>query len=191
MMIQNLDLPPVSLQFFERQILEDRFSNIGSEIDRRDLRGSARELPDGVAPCSDDYGIHSAISRGMWIVASVLDCTSRAETPGASSCRRIPSGVTSSTQMSVITRWTTRAPVRGNEQAFKIFGCPDFVMCSMRTTTRWTPATKSIAPPMPFISLPGTIQFARSLNSETCIAPRIARSICPPRIMAKDSALEK
>ena len=61
----------------------------------------------------------------------------------------------------------------------------------MRTTTRWTPATKSIAPPMPFISLPGTIQFARSPNSETCIAPRMARSICPPRIMAKDSALEK
>ena len=53
----------------------------------------------------------------------------------------------------------------------------------MVTTQRLTPATRSIAPPMPFTSLPGTIQLARSPFRETSIAPRIARSICPPRIM--------
>ena len=68
---------------------------------------------------------------------------------------------------------------------------PSLAMCSITTTTRLTPATRSIAPPMPFTILPGIIQLARSPFSETCIAPRMARSICPPRIMANESALEK
>ena len=36
--------------------------------------------------------------------------------------------------------------------------------------------------------LPGIIQLARSPFSATCMAPRIDRSIWPPRIMAKESA---
>jgi hypothetical protein len=35
------------------------------------------------------------------------------------------------------------------------------------------------------------VQLARSPFSATCIAPRTAMSIWPPRIMAKLSALEK
>ncbi|CKZ79236.1 Uncharacterised protein [Mycobacterium tuberculosis] len=44
---------------------------------------------------------------------------------------------------------------------------------------------------MPFTILPGIIQLARSPFSATCIAPRIDRSIWPPRTIANESALEK
>ena len=47
------------------------------------------------------------------------------------------------------------------------------------------PCTRSIAPPGPFTIFPGIIQFARSPVADTCIAPRIAASILPPRIMPK------
>ena len=59
------------------------------------------------------------------------------------------------------------------------------------TITRFAPCTRSIAPPMPLTILPGIIQFARSPDSETCIAPRTARSMCPPRIMPNESAESK
>ena len=72
-----------------------------------------------------------------------------------------------------------------------IFDSPFLLTCSMTTITRFTPATRSIAPPMPFTSLPGIIQLAMSPSCEISIAPRIARSMWPPRIMAKLSALEK
>ena len=58
----------------------------------------------------------------------------------------------------------------------------------MVTMTRFTPATRSIAPPMPFTILPGIIQLARSPFSATSMAPRIERSMWPPRTMAKESA---
>ena len=48
-----------------------------------------------------------------------------------------------------------------------------------------------MAPPMPFTIRPGTVQLARSPLAATSIAPRIARSTCPPRIIAKLSADEK
>lgn len=56
-----------------------------------------------------------------------------------------------------------------------------------------------MAPPIPFTSLPGIIQFAISpflatLLLElfyTCIAPRIVKSKWPPLIIPKDSLLEK
>src|SRR3546814_5616078 len=38
---------------------------------------------------------------------------------------------------------------------------------------------------MPFIILPGTVQLARSPSAETSIAPKTAKSICPPRTIAK------
>ena len=44
---------------------------------------------------------------------------------------------------------------------------------------------------MPLIILPGIIQLARSPFSETSIAPKMAMSMWPPRIMAKLSADEK
>ena len=88
-------------------------------------------------------------------------------------------------------RPTTPAPVSGRSHLRSSLGEPSLAACSISTTTRCTPATRSIAPPMPFTSLPGIIQLARSPFSATCIAPRIARLMCPPRIMAKLSALEK
>ena len=42
---------------------------------------------------------------------------------------------------------------------------------------------KSIAPPIPLIILPGTIQFARSPLSNTCNAPNKVRSRYLPRMM--------
>ena len=73
----------------------------------------------------------------------------------------------------------------------RIFGLPSFAACSMVTTTRRAPATRSMAPPIPFTILPGIIQLARLPCSSTCSAPRMVRSTCPPRTMANDSALEK
>ncbi len=44
---------------------------------------------------------------------------------------------------------------------------------------------------MPLIILPGIIQFAMSPAAETCIAPRMAASILPPRIIPKEVAESK
>ena len=51
--------------------------------------------------------------------------------------------------------------------------------------TFFAPWTRSMAPPMPLTILPGIIQFAMSPSFETCIAPRMAASIFPPRIIPK------
>ena len=61
----------------------------------------------------------------------------------------------------------------------------------MTTMIFLTPATRSMAPPMPFTILPGIIQLAMSPLSDTSIAPSTARSIWPPRIMPKLVALSK
>ncbi len=63
--------------------------------------------------------------------------------------------------------------------------------CSISTITRLAPCTRSIAPPMPLTILPGIIQLAMSPAAETCMAPRIAASILPPRIIPKDVAESK
>ena len=73
----------------------------------------------------------------------------------------------------------------------RILGLPSFAVCSIVTTTRRAPATRSMAPPIPFTILPGIIQLARLPSWSTCSAPRIVRSTCPPRTMANESALEK
>src|SRR5215210_2869585 len=76
-------------------------------------------------------------------------------------------------------RFTHRTPVSGRLQ------------CSIVTIRRFAPATRSIAPPIPFTIAPGTIQLAMSPCSDTSIDPRIDRSTLPPRIIANESALEK
>ncbi|MNH29312.1 hypothetical protein D3C79_895390 [compost metagenome] len=88
-------------------------------------------------------------------------------------------------------RSTTPTPVSGREHHSSILCSPPLAQCSISTTTRLTPATRSMAPPMPLTILPGIIQFARSPRSETCMAPSRARLMWPPRIMAKLSALSK
>src|SRR5438105_2300785 len=124
--------------------------------------------------------------------APVLARTSSTVTPGCSSVRTSPPPCfTSNTQRSVMMRLTTPKAVMGSVHCFKIFGLPSLELCSITATTRFTPATRSIAPPGPLIILPGIIQFAISPLSVTSNAPRLARSMCPPRIMVNESALEK
>ncbi len=86
---------------------------------------------------------------------------------------------------------TTFLPVSGSVQAGMNLALPSFAQCSITTMIFLTPATKSIAPPMPLIILPGIIQLAMSPPSDTSIAPSTVRSICPPRIIAKLAALSK
>ena len=92
-------------------------------------------------------------------------------------------------------RLTTRRPVSGSVHSGRILRSspPSFrrAVCSISTITRLTPATRSIAPPIPLTILPGIIQLARSPLALTCIAPRIARLILPPRIIPNESADEK
>ena len=82
-------------------------------------------------------------------------------------------------------RSTDPRPVSGRVQVLTIFAEPSLATCSMSAMTRSAPFTRSIAPPMPLIILPGTVQFAMSPLAETCIAPRTAVAIRPPRIMPK------
>lgn len=86
---------------------------------------------------------------------------------------------------------TTPLPVSGNVHCSRTFGLPSLAVWSISTITRFTPDTKSIAPPGPLTILPGTIQLARSPLEATSNAPRMDRSMWPPRIIAKESALEK
>jgi len=48
-----------------------------------------------------------------------------------------------------------------------------------------------MAPPIPFTSFPGIIQFAISQDLDTYIAPNIVTSKWPPLIIPKDYELEK
>ena len=82
-------------------------------------------------------------------------------------------------------RSTTRTPVSGSEHSLTILGVPSLATCSVSTTTRGVPATRSIAPPMPLTILPGMVQLARSPVAETCMAPSTAIFTWPPRIMPK------
>ena len=95
------------------------------------------------------------------------------------------------TARSVTIVWTHATPVSGSVHRSRIFGAPSLVVCSIITITRAAPATRSIAPPMPLIILPGIIQFARSPCSETSIAPSTRQSTWPPRIIANDWAESK
>ena len=86
---------------------------------------------------------------------------------------------------------TTFLPVSGRVHSGMNLGSPFLETCSITTMIFLTPATRSIAPPMPLIILPGIIQLAMSPFSLTSIAPSTVRSICPPRIIAKLAALSK
>src|SRR5690606_7925080 len=150
-----------------------------------------RKNPSHFRPlCRPTAASHSAFHAPVNGTA-VFCCTSPRPTPGASSAKTRPSGPTSNTARSVMIRLTTPRPVSGRVHSGRILESPFLVQCSISTTTRLTPATRSIAPPMPLTILPGTIQLARSPLSVTSIAPRIARSTWPPRIMAKESWLPK
>src|SRR5882757_2794694 len=112
-------------------------------------------------------------------------------TPGAvsTSSNRSPAG--SRTPSSVITRWITPGAVSGSAQRSRSLGAPCLSVCVQRTTTLAAPAARSMAPPMPRTSAPGTVQLARSPLHATCMAPSTATSIRPERIIANDVAESK
>mmetsp|Transcript_24335 Transcript_24335/g.75388 ORF Transcript_24335/g.75388 Transcript_24335/m.75388 type:complete len:257 (+) Transcript_24335:443-1213(+) len=128
-----------------------------------------------------------------WNGHAVAFCTSSTVTPGASSLSVMPLPPflsTSNTHRSVMMRSTTARPVSGSVHAFLILAAP-LAVCSMVTTTRHPLDTRSMAPPMPLTILPGITQLARSPLGATSSAPRIVRSMCPPRIIANDWSDEK
>lgn len=101
----------------------------------------------------------------------------------------------SNTASSVITTEATPLPVRGSVHSGSnfIYNLPSFPIaeCCIRTTTFEPEETKSMAPPMPFITLPGIIQLAISPFSLTWKEPNIVISRWPPLIIPKESEDEK
>ena len=88
-------------------------------------------------------------------------------------------------------RCTTPLPVNGSEHSSTILYAPSLAVCSISTMTRLAPWTRSIAPPIPLTIFPGIIQLAMSPWRLTCMAPRIAASILPPRIIPNEVAESK
>ena len=84
-----------------------------------------------------------------------------------------------------MTRFTTASPVSGREHWANTLDSPCLFWWSISTMTFWAPWTRSMAPPMPLTSLPGTIQLARSPLQATSMPPRTATSRWAPRIIAK------
>src|SRR5258708_22366675 len=137
----------------------------------------------------ESHGRRVQVQRKL---ASVFALISSSEVPGAISRRVAPAPRSiPNTAKSVISKSTTPVPVNGRVHRRLNLGAPPFSTCSIRTTTRGTPATRSMAPPIPLTIFPGTVQFARYPFSATCSDPRIVRSMCPPRIIPKLSADEK
>src|SRR5699024_11108487 len=89
--------------------------------------------------------------------ASVFSLTSSTVAPSCSSTSFMAPSSKSNTARSVMRRSTTRSPVRGSSHSFLIFASPCLLTWSMMTTTFLAPATRSMAPPMPFTSTPGII----------------------------------
>src|SRR6185312_8945510 len=130
---------------------------------------------DGIAA----HPISNLTDQAVTKQASVFALTSSRVTFGASSrsLRVLALRSTEKTQRSVMMRSMQPVPVSGRVQALRILDLPALLACSISAITRLTPATRSIAPPMPFTILPGMVQLAISPPSETSIAPRMAMSI--------------
>src|SRR5690606_15219197 len=86
--------------------------------------------------------------------ADVAARTSATLTPGARSRSTRPADVTSITARSVITRSTTPRPVSGRVHSGSSLAEPSLATCSIRTTIRCAPWTRSIAPPIPLTMAP-------------------------------------
>src|SRR5437016_5118335 len=148
---------------------------------RSDIQKPSEEPFPGTVKTDDDDGVQlhdicqtsiGLTSPSMISFGSVNRWTPSILTPSRTSLSFRPLSVTSITQSSVTIVSTTSVPVRGSLHFFRIFGWPSFVACSIAMITRLALATRSMAPPMPFIIFPGTIQFARFPRSSTSIAPR-------------------
>src|SRR6266508_1228106 len=118
---------------------------------------SGREKKQDGRGATDPHASIGRSSPDTRKAACVLARISSTVTSGAisTSTSSLPSRSTSKTQRSVMILWTQRLPVRGSVQAFRILGSPLLAVCSIVTTSRRAPATRSIAPPIPFTILPG------------------------------------
>jgi len=72
---------------------------------------------------------------------------------------------------------TTPLPVIGSVQVLRIFGLPSFAQCSITATTRFTPATRSIAPPGPFTILPVAVVAGFLVRDSVEAAPETPDSV--------------
>lgn len=97
----------------------------------------------------------------MEYLASVTEARWSSEQSGESSVRTMPSVLNWKTARSVIRRLTLEHPVKGRVQDLRIFG-DFFEVCSMQTISFVGDEARSIAPPIPLTSLPGTTQLAKS-----------------------------
>lgn len=129
------------------------------------------------------------------ILKSVYFCTSSSVKPSAISVRISLPYLFSNTAFYVITILAFDLPVRGSQQVSTnlnlALSLAFSALCCITTMTFEPQFTKSMAPPMPFATLPGIIQFAISPFLLTCRAPSIVMSKCPPLMMANDSEDEK
>src|SRR5699024_4320919 len=139
------------------------------------------------APQCADQRRESATRQGASVAASI--CSS--VTPSTSSTRVRPSASRSNTPSSVMVPATQPRPVSGRVVSATILDEPFLATWSITTTIRRAPTTRSMAPPMPLTMAPGTIQLAMSPAGLTSMAPRIATSILPERIMPKLMAESK
>src|SRR5262249_55204839 len=157
--------------------------------DRIKLHVKCLEMQDLSNFNSQNSMLLTSPSTTSW--GSVSRCSSSIVTPCRNSFKTSPFFPTSINAISVPIVSPTATPVSGSEHFRRIFGLPSLVACSIATMTRLAPATRSMAPPIPFTIFPGIIQFAMLPCSSTSIAPNTVRSTCPPRIMANESELEK
>src|SRR5207244_3596253 len=109
---------------------------LGHELRVRGVVRLGREHPLALAARRQATCIVAG-STGTWSSGPVAARTSSTETPGASSRRTSPFGVTSTTARSVITRCTTPLPVYGSVQASTSLCEPSFATCSIMTITRF------------------------------------------------------
>src|SRR5690606_27506257 len=130
------------------------------------VRGQVRGLGDALLPPA--AAGRSATGRSIMDVPVAARICS-AVTPGAVSASTRPPGVASRTPRSVMIRSTHAFPVSGSVHSSRILGSPSRVVWLMTTISLRTPCTRSIAPPIPLIILPGTDQLARSPRAETCM----------------------
>src|SRR6266699_667631 len=99
----------------------------------------------------------------------------------ASTAHHVGTSVTLTSSVMILD--THALPVSGKAHCFTILGLPCLSVCSIVTTTLVAEGllTRSMAPPKP-LTLPGSIQLARSPVALTCMAPSIVRLMRPLRI---------
>src|SRR6516225_669556 len=159
------------------------------------------------SPLSEHYSGHpqihdSCITRTSSATSTLIpvsDSTSSALNPAAtsSSTKRPPlvfpvganqDGRRSSARSVTIASTTPRA-VSGKSQFSTSLGAPRASVCSSIAITCRAPTARSIAPPMPPPTMPGTDQLARSPLPPTWYVPSTTAYSRPPRAISNEVTL--